>query len=237
MPIRMSRRAASRPRLRLLPTFVLGALLALVPASIAAAHVTVNPSEATKGGFATLTFRVPNESDTASTTQLQVVFPDDVDLSMRTKPVPGWEVDVEMRGDAVASITWSGGSIAPGEFQEFDVSGGPMPEDADSIQFGAIQTYDDGEVVRWVDPVVEGAPEPEHPAPTLHLVDAAEGEDEHGATTGEDGGGSDASVAASASTDDDDGDGATPLAVVALVLGVLGAVLGTLGFLQSRRSR
>lgn len=112
-----------------------------------------------------------------------------------------------------------------------------MPEDADSIEFRAVQTYDDGEVVRWVEAVVEEAPEPEHPAPTLRLVDAAEGEDEHGAATDDADGGADAAVAASTSNDDDDdGDGAMPLAVVAAVLGVIGAVLGTLGFVQGRRA-
>ena len=51
------------------------ALVALAP--MAAAHVTVNPGEAEKGGFARLTFRVPNERDDAGTTTLEVNLPED----------------------------------------------------------------------------------------------------------------------------------------------------------------
>src|SRR5689334_9019809 len=47
----------------------------LVVAGPAAAHVTVNPSNATQGGFAKLTFRVPNEKDDATTTTLEVNLP------------------------------------------------------------------------------------------------------------------------------------------------------------------
>jgi hypothetical protein len=38
------------------------------------------------------------------------------------------------------------------------------------MAFPAVQTYDDGDVVRWNQPTKEGADEPEHPAPTLMLV-------------------------------------------------------------------
>src|SRR5687768_11714990 len=99
----------------------------------AAAHVTVNPSEAEQGGFAKLTFRVPNERDDAGTTKVEVFFPEDTPLfSVSTKPVPGWTATVERteldepvdvfgerRTDAVSKITWEGSVVNPGEFQEF----------------------------------------------------------------------------------------------------------------------
>ena len=57
---------------------VLAAGAALVlPATSAFAHVTVNPREATQGGYAKLAFRVPNERDNAGTTKLEVNFPTD----------------------------------------------------------------------------------------------------------------------------------------------------------------
>jgi uncharacterized protein YcnI len=37
-------------------------------AGVAQAHVTVNPNEAVQGGYTRITFRVPTESDTVSTT-------------------------------------------------------------------------------------------------------------------------------------------------------------------------
>ena len=84
--------------------------------------------------------------------------------------------------EAVSTITWtaqSGTRIEPGQFQEFEVSAGRMPE-VDSISFPAEQTYEDGTVVSWADPVVDGEEEPEHPAPTLRLAPASDGSDEHG---------------------------------------------------------
>ena len=56
-------------------TVLLAAGAALVlPATSALAHVTVNPREATAGGYAKLAFRVPNERD-ASTTKVEINFP------------------------------------------------------------------------------------------------------------------------------------------------------------------
>jgi periplasmic copper chaperone A len=174
-------------------------LLAAMPAS---AHVTVSSPDAAPGGFGKLVFRVPNESDTATTTKLQVQLPTDTPFaSVSTKPMPGWTVDaeptklpepVDVNGatvtEAVTSVTWtaqSGGGIAPDQFDEFEISVGPFPEDVEAMSFPATQTYDDGEVVRWsqpVDPDASEAEEPEHPAPALELASAGEtAHDGHGA--------------------------------------------------------
>jgi periplasmic copper chaperone A len=172
-----------------------GALV--LSAGAAAAHVTVNPNEETQGGYAKLAFRVPNESDTASTVKLQVQFPQDSPFaSARVKPHEGWTAKIATSKldepvtnadftieEAVSSITWTaqrGVKIGPGEFDEFEVSVGPLPE-KESLAFPAVQTYDDGEVVRWSEQVKEGAPEPEHPAPTLALLPAPAGGHGHGA--------------------------------------------------------
>ena len=53
------------------------ALILLASALPASAHVTVNPNEAAKGGFAELSFRVPTESATASTVKVPTVAQDD----------------------------------------------------------------------------------------------------------------------------------------------------------------
>ena len=74
--------------------------------------------------------------------------------------------------EVVSKITWAGGKITPGSFEEFDVSMGPLPTDTDELVFKALQTYDNGEVVRWLDTAPEGAPEPEHPAPVVKLTPA-----------------------------------------------------------------
>ncbi len=47
--------------------FAACAVAVLAFAAPAAAHVTVSSANATQGGYTKLTFRVPNEKDTAST--------------------------------------------------------------------------------------------------------------------------------------------------------------------------
>ncbi|GIF66348.1 hypothetical protein Ais01nite_43830 [Asanoa ishikariensis] len=233
-----------RSRLAKAAALSVGAVVvALGVAGPAFAHVTVNPKEATQGGYGRVAFRVPNESDTASTVKLEVNLPEDAPVaSVSTMPVPGWTVAVEKRTlatpltvhgsqvtEVVGKLTFTaaaGGGVKPGEFQEFPVSMGPLPE-KDQMIFKVLQTYSDGEISRWIDEPVEGGEEPEHPAPVLKLAAAA---DEAAPTTGP-------TVAAVASSSDDSSSGtATGLGIAGLVAGVLGLVLGGLAFMRARSS-
>lgn len=157
-------------------------------AGAASAHVTVNPKDGVQGGYAKLAFRVPNEKPGAGTVKLEVVVPADAPIaSISTRPLPGWTVVLERTklatpvkvherdvSEVVSKITWTadaGVSIKPGEFQEFEVSAGPLPE-TDRILFKALQTYSDGDVVRWIeDPAT--TVEAQHPAPVLKLAKSA----------------------------------------------------------------
>ena len=209
---------------------VLGAA-ALGVATPAFAHVTVQPSEATQGGFATVAFQVPNERDDASTVQLEVTFPTDNPIaSVSTQPVEGWTVQVEraeldtpiMRHgeevtEAVSKVTWSGGSIEPGTFQRFPVSMGPLPE-AERLEFASLQTYSDGEVVRWIESVTPGGEEPERPAPTLTLVAATD--DEETATPP-------ATLPSDVATSSDV-DSAKTIGIIGIVLGGLGLIVAVI---------
>jgi uncharacterized protein YcnI len=220
---------------------VFGAAVAflLAVAAPASAHVTVNPREAEKGGFARLAFRVPNESDTASTVKLEVVLPETAPVgSVSIMPVAGWTATLERRkvdppvdvhgsqiSEVVSKITWTaapGGGVKPGEFAEFPVSMGPLP-DVDRMVFKALQTYSDNEVSRWIEEPQPGAEEPDNPAPVLTLVAGAEAEP--------------TSAPTSSAAPDDDGDGpALILAVVALVAALGGLALAGLAFVRSRRA-
>ena len=166
------------------------ALPVLLLAGSASAHVTVSADDATQGGYAKVTFRVPNETDDTTTTKVQVFFPQSQPLaSVSIQPLPGWSYRVKTTKlakpissddgqvtEAVSEVDWTADSkasaIKPGEFEEFDVSAGPLPK-APTMVFKALQTYSDGTVVRWIDPTTPGAPEPEHPAPTLALSAAS----------------------------------------------------------------
>lgn len=171
---------------RVVAVGALAALAVMTLIGTAWAHVTANPGTAQQGGYTKISFRVPNERDTASTTRVEINFPTDHPIaSVATRPLPGWTVTAQKTkldkpiktddgeiSEVVSKITWTGGKITPGSFEEFDVSMGPLPTDTDELVFKALQTYDNGEVVRWIDTAPEGAPEPEHPAPVVKLTPA-----------------------------------------------------------------
>jgi periplasmic copper chaperone A len=183
----MSRSTLPARRLGLAAAAALALLAVAGPAS---AHVTVQPPTVTGGSFTQLTFRAPNERDDAATVKLEVTFPKDVPIAfLSTRPVPGWTATVEKttlatpikgeNGDiteVASKVTWSGGRIDPGQYQNFDVSVGVLPDKATSMAFAAVQTYSSGEVVRWIEPRVEGQPDPEHPAPVLTVTAPATAE-------------------------------------------------------------
>ncbi|MFD5026178.1 YcnI family protein [Streptomyces sp. NPDC058373] len=237
-----------------------GSVLAVAAAGVvllagpAAAHVSVQPQgEAAKGGYATVNFKVPNERDDASTVKLEINFPADHPLtSVMPQPVPGWDVKVtkekldkplESHGnkitEAVSKVTWTADKdgVAPGTFQQFPVSLGALPEDADQLVFKAIQTYDSKEVVRWIEEPKEGGEEPESPAPVLALTAASGGG--HGADASDDesaedesasaGHGDDADNASSEQAADGSSDStARILAVVGILVGLAGVAFGVL---------
>lgn len=215
---------------------VLVAVLAL--AGPASAHVTVNSPGATQGGYAVLTFRVPTESATASTTKLQVQFPTDTPIaSVLVQPHPGWTYkattsklpkpiatdDGDSITEAVSEIAWTADSpadaIKPGEFDQFLVSAGPLPT-VDVVTFSAIQTYSDGTVVQWNQVAAPGSTTtPEHPKPSLTLAKATPS--------------STATQASSSSKSDGGSDtGAIVLSVIAIVLAA-----GAIGFVLVSRAK
>jgi uncharacterized protein YcnI len=215
---------------------------------MAAAHVTVNPGEAEKGGFARLTFRVPNERDDATTTTVEVNLPEDAPFtSVRVKPKTGWTYTMEKRTldepidnngeqitEVVSKITWTGGTIGTTEFEEFDVSVGRMPEEGEFLLFPSIQTYSSGEVVRWIDEPVEDGEESERPAPKLTLIDPPE-EGEEAAAPGD--AAAEGEQAANVSAvSQDDVDSANTLATVGLVVGVLGLLAAVFAIVRGRRA-
>ncbi|MCK0091332.1 YcnI family protein [Rhodococcus sp. HNM0563] len=206
------------------------AALLLAGSGIAAAHVTVVAPGAEQGGYSVLTFRVPTESETAGTTALTVELPGL--RSARTEPLPGWTATVEKNPETqlATSVTWTadpGVEVGPGQFQQFVLSVGPLPEE-DEVAFAATQTYSDGEVVAW-DQIATGDEEPEKPAPSLTL--AASSGDGHasGAAHSTD---TTATTESGSSTDNT----ARWLGGIGLVLGALGAALGLGAVIRGRRA-
>ncbi|MFF8275630.1 YcnI family protein [Streptomyces lateritius] len=215
------------------------------------AHVSVQPQgEAAKGGYATVNVKVPNERDNASTVKVEINFPTDHPLaSVMPQPVPGWKAVVtkaklakplELHGkkinEAVSKVTWTadGSKIGPGQFQQFPLSLGQLPEDADQLVLKAIQTYDNNEVVRWIEEPKEGAAEPQNPAPVLRLSAATEDHHGGGATKTDEKAGQEEEVKeekghSHAASDSDSSDTtARVLGVVGILVGVAGVAFGVL---------
>ncbi len=224
-------------RIRPLVPVLLAVAVVLAWAVPASAHVTVSPDQAVVGQDATLSFSVPNEMADANTVQVQLFMPTDHPIpSVSVEPVPGWtdtvvttklpkpvQTDDGPVTQAVSEVTWSGGTIKPGEFQRFTISAGPLPA-ADQIEFKALQTYSNGQVVRWIQDTPKGGPEPDNPAPVVTLVKGSAQELPASATT-----------AASSSASTSDGT-ARALAIVGIVLGALGVVAAGITLLTRRRT-
>ena len=214
-------------------------------AGTASAHVTIGAlGEVAPGEFAKIAFAVPNEQDQSSTTKVEVQMPKDQSLPfVSVAPKPGWTVatttrkldkPITMEGatidTVVDTVTWTatdGGGIGAGQFDQFWVSVGPIPEGVDHLDFPAVQTYANGDVVRWIEPTPAGGAEPEHPMPTLG-IGAATG-DGHGM------GGDTETTLAAGSSDSHDSGGTSTLSVIALVVGALGLAAGGAALATTRR--
>lgn len=208
------------------------AALVLLPAA-AGAHVTLRTESTASGSFSALTFRVPNESDTASTVKLEVQLPTDTPfLYVSTKPLPGWTVKtteaplpepVEAEGTkitkAVSTVVWTASpaaSVKPSEYQDFSISVGPLPKPG-AIEIPAVQTYSDGKVVKWNEPTPASGEEPEYPVPTF-VITAAETNSAEGAEAAPAPSTGDSAASANDATDP-----------VARALGIGGLLVGVAG--------
>jgi uncharacterized protein YcnI len=220
-------------------TFLCAVAAALAFASVATAHVTLNPNEWEAGGFARFAVRVPNERDNADTISITLRFPQSI-ISASFQPMPGWRRTIEMEPldepveeegeqitEHIASVTWSGGRIAPGEFEEFGVSFRVPETPGEDLVFPAIQRYSNGEVVRWI-----GPPDAESPAPIVAVTEPAEEAGGQPAATPQ-------PPAASGGTAGGEDEGTSVLAIVALIVGIvaLAAGLGALALVWTRTPR
>jgi uncharacterized protein YcnI len=164
-----------------------GAVILVLVGGPVAAHVSLEPPSMPKGGGGTLAFVVPNEETAAATVKVDVAFPADHPIPLvLVAPHPGWTATSETTKlptpvetqygevtEAVTRVTWQGGQIAPGQFDRFVVLVASLPTDVATLEFKVVQTYSNGDVVRWIeDPGPNGAP-PDHPAPLLALTGPA----------------------------------------------------------------
>ncbi len=227
------------------------AAVVLGVAGAASAHVTTDPDSAPQGGEITLGFRAPNEETAANVVQLEVDFPTTTPLlGVDVEPLPGWtakvieaalnppvQTDDGPVAQAVSQIVWTaapGGGTPPGQFQEFHVLVQHLPTRTNQVVFKALQTYSDGTVVRWIDPVTADHPNPDHPTPILQLTPAAESGPAPPTTApaGQPAGAqATARVATSSSVSS-----ARTIGIIGIVVGALGLLVAIAALLTRRRA-
>jgi uncharacterized protein YcnI len=171
---------------------IVGAAAAVVfaVAAPAAAHVTVSSTDAVQGGDAVVAFHVPDEEDTATTVKVEVNLPTDTPIgSVAVRPLQGWTATTQTTklttpvttddgpvSTVVSKVTFTAtgdAAIKFGQYQDFELSLGPLPQ-TNQLIFKVLQYYSDANIVRWIDLPNPGGAEPEHPAPVLKLAKAAD---------------------------------------------------------------
>ena len=225
-------------------TLVLAATAALVAPAAAQAHISIHPNAVPQGAFATLTFRVPNETDNANTTKLAIQMPPGF-TDVSAAPPPGWSFSLKTQKLAtpvktadgtvtseVSEIDFSGGKLPPGQFGQFPISVVIPGPPGSVLTFKTVQTYSNGQVDSWI-----GSPTSAQPAPTIDvtakggvLQDVAGGEAGPPATlTGVRATSVNATQVVKTTSGASKG-----LGIAALALAILGVVLGTVALLRRR---
>jgi uncharacterized protein YcnI len=213
--------------------FVAAGMVAFVVLALAGpayAHVEIESDDAQAGKPSTMTLSVPNERDDAGTVKVDLRFPEGATLTdVTAAPTPGWTATVDDAG-----IVWTGGPLTGEDKVELTFTA-TLPPDANTLEFKALQTYDDGQVVRWIEATPEGGPEPEHPAPVLDLAGGGgDHADEGTATTIAS---SATTVAGNAADANDNGDDSSSTGVIILIVAIV-VVAGAGGaYVVMRRRR
>ena len=163
------------------------ATIAMLAASSASAHITLENGQATIGSYYKAVFAVPHGCAGSVTTKLRVQIPDGV-IDVKPMPKPGWNVEVvkgkyatpyDFHGAKVSEgakeIVWSGGKLADDNYDEFVINTyltATLKPDT-VLYFPTVQECEQG-VSRWIDIPAGGEAEHGHgsksPAPGVKLI-------------------------------------------------------------------
>jgi uncharacterized protein YcnI len=165
------------PRRRLLALVAGLVAAAALPADAALAHIQVRPATAAPGDPVLWTVLVPAEEEDVGTSKVEVAVPAGV-LPFSFEDVAGWKRKNNLNPDgSIKSITWTGKSAGDGLATfRFLAS---TPEKPGPISWKALQTYEDGKIVRWI-----GAPGSENPASVTVVSASAPRENAGGESPG-----------------------------------------------------
>jgi uncharacterized protein YcnI len=111
--------------------FGLVALIGVVWASAALAHVSLEVGEAPVGSYYKAVLKVPHGCEGAATTELHIGIPEGI-LAVKPMPKPGWDIESDKGAygrsfafhgksvtEGVTGLTWKGGELPDEEYDEF----------------------------------------------------------------------------------------------------------------------
>jgi uncharacterized protein YcnI len=162
------------------------ALAAMLAASSARAHITLETHEAAIGSSYKAVFVVPHGCAGSATVKIRVQIPEGV-IGVKPMPKAGWNVEVikgkyaadyDFHGtkisEGVKEVVWSGGKLPDDNYDEFVVS--TFLTDSfkpnTMLYFPTVQECEQG-VSRWIDIPAEGSAGHAHdksPAPGVKLM-------------------------------------------------------------------
>ena len=129
----------------------------------ALAHIHPDPGAVAAGSSATVGFGVEHGCDGSPTVEVAIQLPDGfTDVAAVDKD--GWTAAV-----AGQVVTYSGGSLDAETADSFEVAF-TAPAEPGDYGIPLVQTCVAGELA-WIEQIVEGAAEPERPAPVLAVTD------------------------------------------------------------------
>jgi uncharacterized protein YcnI len=216
---------------------VLAALTAsfavLVISPSAFAHFEIKPKRGDPSDARAFTFSIENEMSDASTVRLDVQLPAGVAF-LGARSLGGWRLARTASAGGPRTISFRARRpLGPGEAtQEFVVSLRMPKAPGATLAFKGVQTYDNGEKVRWI-----GPPGSDEPAPTVRIstrnVTDKPVTGATTATTGPTG----ATTGPAGEDDEEDDDGGISGALIAILIVAGVAVVGGGVYLFTRANR
>jgi len=230
----------SRTHLRIPLATAAAVGVALCIAGPASAHIHTDPEGVKAGTENTVGFIIEHGCDGSPTTKIELQLPTGV---TGITGVDGNGFTASVDGQVV---TFEGGTLPDDTEQAFEATF-TAPNEAGTIDIPLIQTCEEGST-DWIEPEVEGQPEPEHPAPQLVIAanpDATTTTAADGSTTTEAEAGSTTTAAPAETTttapsttvlvDDEDDDSSNAPLIIGAVVVVLAAIGGAVYYLRSKQ--
>jgi uncharacterized protein YcnI len=163
----------------------LAAICALLLATPATAHVTIDPPQAQANGTLRAAFRVPHGCGQQATIRVTVTLPEGT-TTARPMPKAGWRISITrqplatpvsdghggMITHAITQIVWEGGPLPNEHYDEFVIMFRTPNRPDETIWIPTVQHCDGGGIAAWTEIPEAGrrTTDYRYPAPSLRLT-------------------------------------------------------------------